>query len=163
VIFGAIGAARDHVNIETYILDGDEIGEKLAAAPLAKQSQGVSVNLLYDAVGSMGTSAEFFDRLRAGGVLVCEFNPRLPSRGRVVDPNQRDHRKQAVVDGRVAISGGINFSSVYSSSSAIGQPETGERHQRLARYQHRGARPGGREVPRALPSELGEAELPGAR
>ena len=120
-IFSAIGAARDHVNIETYILEGDEVGEKLSALLIEKQAQGIQVNLLYDAVGSSGTSAEFFDRLRAGGVGVCEFNPFLPSRGRLADPNQRDHRKQVVVDGRVAISGGINFSSVYSSGSAIGR------------------------------------------
>jgi len=121
VIFRAIGGARDHVNIETYILEGDEVGEKLSALLVEKQSQGVQVNLLYDAVGSIGTSAEFFDRMRAGGIHVCEFNPILPSRGRLGDPNQRDHRKQVVVDGRVAISGGINFSSVYSSGSAIGR------------------------------------------
>ena len=120
-IFAAIGAARDHVNVETYILEGDEVGDKLSALLIEKQAQGVQVNLLYDAVGSIGTSAEFFDRLRAGGVQVCEFNPLLPSRGRLADPNQRDHRKQVVVDGRVAISGGINFSSVYSSGSAIGR------------------------------------------
>ena len=109
------------MNVETYILEGDEVGEKLAAALLAKRSQGVQVNLLYDAVGSLGTSVAFFDRLRDGGVNVCEFNPLLPSRGRLADPNQRDHRKQVIVDGRVAISGGINFSSVYSSGSAIGR------------------------------------------
>jgi len=121
VIFRAIGAARDHVNIETYILEGDEVGEKLSALLVEKQSQGVQVNLLYDAVGSIGTSAAFFDRLKAAGVQVCEFNPLLPARGRAGDPNQRDHRKQVVVDGRVAVSGGINFSSVYSSGSAVGR------------------------------------------
>jgi cardiolipin synthase len=120
-IFSAITSARDHVNVETYILEGDEVGESLAAALLAKQAQGVQVNLLYDAVGSLGTSSAFFERLRAGGIEVCAFNPLLPSRGRVGDPNQRDHRKQVIVDGRLAISGGINFSSVYSSGSAIGR------------------------------------------
>lgn len=120
-IFTAISAAREHVNIETYILDGDEVGEKLLALLVAKESQGVQVNLLYDGVGSLGTPDEFIERLRAGGITVCAFNPLMPSRGRVGDPNQRDHRKQVVVDGRVAISGGINFSSVYSSGSGVGR------------------------------------------
>lgn len=123
VIFRAIGAARDHVNIETYILESDEVGEKLSALLIEKQSRGVQVNLLYDAVGSLGTSAAFFERLRAGGVQVCEFNPLVPGRRGVSDPNQRDHRKQVIVDGRIAVSGGINFSSVYSSGSAIGRSE----------------------------------------
>jgi cardiolipin synthase len=117
VIFRAIAAARSHVNIETYILEGDKVGDKLSRLLIEKQSQGVQVNLLYDAVGSLGTSPELFERLRAAGVHVCEFNPILPSRWRVADPNQRDHRKQVIVDGRVAISGGINFSNVYSSGS----------------------------------------------
>jgi cardiolipin synthase A/B len=120
-IFATIAAARDHVNLETYILEGDEVGQKLSKLLLERQAQGVQVNLLYDAVGSLGTSREFFDRLRSSGINVCEFNPILPSRGRLSNPNQRDHRKQVVVDGRVAVSGGINFSSVYSSGSAIGR------------------------------------------
>jgi phosphatidylserine/phosphatidylglycerophosphate/cardiolipin synthase-like enzyme len=82
------------------------------------------VNLLYDAVGSLGTPSEFFESLRAAGVRVCEFNPLVPTHGRVGDPNQRDHRKQVIVDGRVAISGGINFSDVYSSGSAGRRDET---------------------------------------
>jgi cardiolipin synthase A/B len=120
-IFDAIGAAREHVNIETYILEGDEIGEKLLALLIEKESQGVQVNLLYDGVGSFATSDEFLARLRDGGVNLCEFSPLLPSRGLIADPNQRDHRKQVIVDGRVAISGGINFSSVYSSGSGVGR------------------------------------------
>ncbi|MEX2205483.1 MAG: phospholipase D-like domain-containing protein [Myxococcota bacterium] len=121
VIFDAIAQARDHVNVETYILEGDEVGEQLSTLLVEAQSRGVQVNLLYDAVGSLGTSAEFFDGLRAAGVAVCAFNPLLPDRGHVGDPNQRDHRKQVIFDGERVVSGGINFSSVYSSGSAIGR------------------------------------------
>ena len=121
VTFAAIRAARDHVNLETYIFEADAVGQSLSALLIEKQSQGVQVNLLYDAVGSAGTPAEFFDALRAGGVNVCEFIPLLPARGQASNPNQRDHRKVVVVDGRVAVSGGINISDVYSSGSAIGR------------------------------------------
>jgi cardiolipin synthase len=120
-IFRAIEAARDHVNVETYILESDQVGQRLSRLLLKKQAQGVQVNLLYDAVGSLGTSDAFFERLRQAGIQICEFNPILPSRARVANPNQRDHRKQVIVDGRLAISGGINFSSVYSSGSGIGR------------------------------------------
>ena len=121
VIFRAIAAARHTVNIESYIVEGQQVEQRLSNLLIRKQSQGVQVNLLYDAVGSIGTSSDFFDRLRGAGIHVCEFNPLLPSRGMVADPNQRDHRKQVIVDGRVAVSGGINFSDVYSSGSAGGR------------------------------------------
>jgi cardiolipin synthase A/B len=117
-MFDAIARAHDSVNLETYILEGDGVGEKLADLLIAKQSAGVQVNLLYDAVGSLGTPKSYFERLRDAGVNVCEFNPLLPKRGFIADPNQRDHRKQVIVDGRLAESGGINVSNVYSSGSA---------------------------------------------
>jgi cardiolipin synthase len=124
VIFREIARARRNVNIESYIVEGEQVGERLSRLLIRKESQGVQVNLLYDAVGSLGTPSEFFESLRAAGVRVCEFNPLVPTHGRVGDPNQRDHRKQVIVDGRVAISGGINFSDVYSSGSAGRRDET---------------------------------------
>jgi cardiolipin synthase len=114
VIFREVAHARRNVNIESYIVEGEDVGQRLARLLARKQSQGVQVNLLYDAVGSLGTSAGFFERLRAAGVHVCEFNPL----GRIGEVNQRDHRKQVIVDGQVVISGGINISDVYSSGSA---------------------------------------------
>lgn len=114
-MFAAIEAARDHVNLETYIIEEDEIGSKFAALLLKKQAEGVQVNLMYDSVGALGTSKEFFDRLRAQGVNVCEFNPVNPLKGRLFSLNNRDHRKLLMVDGRIGFTGGINISKVYSS------------------------------------------------
>ncbi|HEY5898756.1 MAG TPA: phospholipase D-like domain-containing protein, partial [Burkholderiales bacterium] len=112
-MFEAMDAARDHINLETYILDEGEIAERLALLLVKKASAGVRVNLMYDAVGSLKTPREYFDRLRAAGVNVCEFNPVK----RVAKVNHRDHRKTLTVDGRVAFTGGINVSETYASSS----------------------------------------------
>lgn len=114
-MFAAIGAARDHVNLETYILDDDEIGRKFASLLIDKADHGVQVNLLYDGVGALGTSAAYFDELRAHGINVCEFNPIDPTKGRFLELNNRDHRKLMVVDGMTGFTGGINISRVYSS------------------------------------------------
>ena len=58
----------------------------------------------------------FFERLRDGGIHVVEFNPINPLNAH---ENQtfahQDHRKMLIVDGKIAIAGGINISSVYSS------------------------------------------------
>jgi cardiolipin synthase len=117
-MFEAIERARHHVWLESYIVEDDETGRRLADLLVERRRLGVEVGLLYDAVGAIGTPAAYFDRLREAGVAVCEFNPVDPRAGRGVRLNHRDHRKILVVDGRVAFTGGINISDVYSSGSA---------------------------------------------
>jgi cardiolipin synthase len=117
-MFEAIRAAQDHIHLETYILDDDEVGQRFAEALIDKRRQGVQVALIRDSVGTLNTPPAFFERLTAAGVRVLEFNPVSPLRARQAwEPNQRDHRKLLIVDGRTAFLGGINISSVYSSGS----------------------------------------------
>jgi len=117
-MFAAIEQAKDHINMESYIIENDEIGQHLAALLIGKQQQGVQVNLIYDSVGSLSTHREFFDTLKSSGVNVLEFNPINPLIARKGwQVNQRDHRKLLIVDGQTAFVGGINISSVYSSGS----------------------------------------------
>lgn len=117
-MFTAISNAKNHINLETYIIEDDEVGKRFADALLEKQSQGVSVNLIYDSVGAMNAPKEFFQRLTDGGVKVLEFNPINPLTAKKGwELNQRDHRKLLIVDGQTAFLGGINISSVYSGGS----------------------------------------------
>ncbi len=125
-MFAAIAAARDHINMETYILEDDEVGRRFADALIARQRAGVQVNLIHDSVGTIGTPKEFFQRLVDAGVQVLEFNPVNPLTAKAGwDVNQRDHRKLLVVDGKVALLGGINISSVYSSGSSVRRKPAG--------------------------------------
>jgi cardiolipin synthase len=115
----AIAQARDNINMESYIFEDDEVGTKFADALVAKQAQGVQVTLIYDSVGSNGSSKEFFKRLSDAGVQVLEFNPVNPLAGtKILQVANRDHRKLLVVDGETAFMGGINISGVYSSGSS---------------------------------------------
>lgn len=119
-MFAAIRNARDHINLESYIIEDDEIGRQFAELLLAQQARGVQVNLIYDSVGGFNTPKAFFERLVQGGIQVLEFNPINPLAAKT--PwliNNRDHRKLLVVDGRTAFIGGINISSVYSSGSIV--------------------------------------------
>jgi cardiolipin synthase len=115
-MFKAIQNAKDHINLETFIIEDDEVGRKFADLLLQKQAEGVQVNLIYDSVGSYSTPLAFFKRLLDGGIQVVEFNPVNPFKAHghwlLVHP---DHRKILIIDGKVAISGGINISSVYST------------------------------------------------
>jgi cardiolipin synthase len=117
-MFKTIRSAKDHINFETFILEDDEVGRRFADVLLQKQAEGVQVNLLYDSVGSMSTPSAFFQRLRDGGIQVREFNPINPSkmRGNKWLLSQRDHRKILIIDGKVAFTGGINVSNLYSST-----------------------------------------------
>ena len=115
-MFKAIQNAKDHINLETFIIEDDEVGRRFTGLLLQKQAEGVQVNLIYDSVGSFSTPASFFQRLRDAGIQVVEFNPVNPFKAHghwlLAHP---DHRKILIVDGKVAIAGGINISSVYSS------------------------------------------------
>lgn len=117
-MYAAIQGARDHINMETYILDDDEVGQRFAQALIDKQTAGVQVNLIRDSAGTLTTPAAFFTRLADAGVNVLEFNPVNPlAARREWLLNQRDHRKLLIVDGETAFLGGINISSVYSGGS----------------------------------------------
>jgi cardiolipin synthase A/B len=120
-MFEAIGSARDHVNIELYIFEADEIGKRFADLLIRKRGEGVAVNVIYDSVGSIDTPPEFFRRLSAAGIQLLEFNPLNPLQLRKGwRINHRDHRKIVIVDGELAFTGGINISDVYSRGSSPG-------------------------------------------
>ena len=117
-MIAAIGQARSTINFETYIFDQDQLGQRFADLLIEKQRAGVQVNIIYDSVGSIGTPTEFFERMRASGIRLVEFNPVNPLKrfGRW-QLNHRDHRKILVVDGKVAFTGGVNISAAYANSS----------------------------------------------
>ena len=110
----AIQGAKDTINIEFYILAADSIGDEISRVLIDKSRGGVAVQLIYDSQGSQDTPSAFWDRLRAAGVKILEYNPLNPLAARVgYDPNDRDHRKLLVIDGKLAITGGINITEVY--------------------------------------------------
>jgi cardiolipin synthase len=114
----AIESARDHVNLETYILQADATGKRFADALVRKAAEGVVVNLTVDAIGCWHTPDAFFEDLAARGVRVLIFNPVKPWRVRAARwmLNHRDHRKILVVDGRTGFTGGMNIGDEYDNA-----------------------------------------------
>ncbi len=123
----SIAQARRYVHMETYIFEDDAEGARFAEALIAARNRGADVALMVDAVGTIKTPDALFQRLRDAGVQVAVFNPISPVNGSRAgwSPNQRNHRKVLVVDGKVGYLGGINVSAVYASSPASGSGASG--------------------------------------
>jgi cardiolipin synthase len=127
VMFEAMTQARDSINLEYFILaDVMSGGVHLQQILLDRLSAGIKVNVIYDAYGSRDTPTALFDSLRQAGAKVVEFNPLNPLVARTAwSPNDRDHRKILVVDGRVGFTGGINLDLAYDNPASAGVPRDG--------------------------------------
>jgi len=114
----AIRSAQHDISLETYIFNEDEVGTQFAAALMERAAAGVAVRIIFDSLGSRSSSPGFFERMRAAGIGIIEFNPVNPlDGGNPLDINVRDHRKLLTVDGVIAFTGGLNLDRNYSSSS----------------------------------------------
>jgi cardiolipin synthase len=123
-IFAAIATARDSINLEYFILANvSSGGVRLSELLLDRLRAGVTVNVIYDSYGSRETPSAFFNVLRQGGAKVLEFNPiNLFSIRIGWSPNDRDHRKITVVDGRIGFTGGVNLDTAYENPPSAGIP-----------------------------------------
>ena len=73
-MFKAIENARNHINLETFIIEDDETGRRFADLLLKKQAEGVQVNLIYDVYGSFSTPASFFQPFPCSGIQVLKVH-----------------------------------------------------------------------------------------
>jgi cardiolipin synthase len=128
-MLSAIEGAREHVHLETYILRADETGRRLLACLAERARSGVSVRVIFDAVGSHGLDRRALDELTSAGADVVEFNPPSSWLWRF-KPRQRDHRKILLVDGRIGFLGGLNIGDEYVHEDADG-PTWRDAHVRL--------------------------------
>ena len=108
----AIGQARHHIHLSTYIFDDDPLGRLIADTLIDKARQGVEVRLIYDDVGCWRVPNSFFERMRSGGVDIHSFMPvHFPAFTSKV--NYRNHRKLCIVDGQLGFIGGMNIAMRY--------------------------------------------------
>ena len=113
-LLAAIGAARHHIHLDTYIFEDDPLGRLVADALMDKAREGVEVRVIYDDVGCWQVSSRFFERMREAGVDVHAFMPvKFPAFTSKV--NYRNHRKLCVIDGATAFIGGMNIARRYVS------------------------------------------------
>lgn len=118
----AIRGAESSVHVQTFIFARGRIGDELLAALAEKAREGVEVRLLYDRFGStVAHFTRYFREAKAAGVKVRSITQANPLKGRF-QVNLRNHRKIAVMDGRVGFVGGINVKDAHHSEWAKGKP-----------------------------------------
>jgi cardiolipin synthase len=115
-IFDDLENADDHIHMEYFSIANDETGRKLREILIRKATAGVKVRLIYDAVGSWRLNKGFLQPMEDAGVEFRAFMkvkvPFLSSK-----LNYRNHRKIAIIDGKLAYAGGVNIGNKYVGKS----------------------------------------------
>ncbi|MBV9489077.1 MAG: cardiolipin synthase [Verrucomicrobia bacterium] len=106
-----IAAARHHAHLLYYIFLPDETGRRVADALIQAAKRGVSCRVLMDAVGSKRGLRYLGPLLRAAGVEVHAMLPVGLFRRDAARFDLRNHRKLAVIDGRIGYTGSQNIAN----------------------------------------------------
>jgi len=118
-IFSEIEKAKHHIHIEFYIIENDEIGNRLKDLLIKKSSEGVMIRLVYDSLGSWKLKKTFLQELKNGGVEFGAFF-RMPIPFLSTKINYRNHRKIVIIDGVVGFVGGLNIADRYVKGNELG-------------------------------------------
>ncbi len=115
-VLKALAQAKNHIHIEYYIYEDDNIGKTIEDVLIKKAKEGVTVRFIYDDFGSRSIRKKLVKRLKKGGVKVFPFAKIffIAFANRL---NYRNHRKIIVIDGKTAFTGGINVSDRYINNS----------------------------------------------
>jgi cardiolipin synthase len=107
----AIDEARQYIHFQTYIVDEDETGQIIIDALVRAAGRGVRIYLLLDAFGTKYLSDDFIKKIEDSGILFRFFSPVFITKG--FQMSLRLHHKVLLVDGELAIIGGMNFADRY--------------------------------------------------
>ncbi|MFU8890794.1 MAG: cardiolipin synthase [Anaerosomatales bacterium] len=102
-----IEAATDHIHLQYFIWERDELTARVTEVLRRKVAEGVSVRIMYDFAGSFNHRKDELKSLERAGAQVeadlTKFN----------ELNYRNHLKIAVIDARVGYTGGMNMGQEY--------------------------------------------------
>jgi cardiolipin synthase A/B len=118
-----VAAATSSVHVNQFGFRPGVVGDEFAETLVAKAEAGIRVRLVVDTQGSDPErgSRDFYDRLAAAGIEICVVRatrPRVPAgvlggggatRWNLGGLGHIDHRKVAVVDGRIGWVGGAGI------------------------------------------------------
>jgi cardiolipin synthase len=118
----AIARAQREVLLEMYWIGNDAVGREFRDALAERARAGAKVCVIYDALGSLGVTLDWWAPLVAAGGRVGEFHGLSPldARFRFAQVELRDHRKLLVVDALCGFTGGINLAEPWLPSDRGG-------------------------------------------
>ena len=123
-LFQEINKAKHHIHLEYFNFRNDSIANALFDLLAQKAKEGVQIRALFDAFGNSSNNQplkkEHLKSIREKGIEIEKFDP-------IVFPwinhaYHRDHRKIAIIDGKIGYTGGMNIADYYIN----GLPEIGE-------------------------------------
>lgn len=104
--------AEKYIFMEYFIVDFGYMWDSILDILKEKAAQGVEVRFMYDGMNSLSTLPyNYYKTLQQFGIktkVFCQITPALST-----IHNNRDHRKIAVIDGKVAFTGGVNIADEY--------------------------------------------------
>jgi cardiolipin synthase len=112
-----IDGARNYIHFQTYIVDDDTTGRRIVNALIRAAGRGVRVYFLLDAFGGSTFPKDLINKVEDAGILFRKFSPGLITRG--FQLSLRLHHKVLLIDGEIAIIGGMNVANRYSGTPKI--------------------------------------------
>ena len=104
--------AQSYIFLEYFIVESGEMWDSILEILKRKAKEGVEVRMIYDDLGCFLLLPNDYPKyLEQFGIKCKIFNKFRPTLSSL--QNNRDHRKIAVIDGKVAFTGGINLADEY--------------------------------------------------
>ena len=108
----ALESAEHYIFLEYFIISTGKMWGRVLEILKRKAAAGVDVRVMYDDIGCFLSLPKGYNKtLESYGIKCTVFNPFRPVLSTV--QNNRDHRKIASIDGRVAFTGGLNLADEY--------------------------------------------------
>jgi cardiolipin synthase len=102
--------AKQSIHLEYYEWSSDEFMQEIKRLLLDKVKEGVEVRVMYDPIGSFFMlNWAYVREMNAGGVKMVPYSALY----QIHTISYRNHRKIAVIDGRVGYTGGMNMAETY--------------------------------------------------
>jgi len=104
--------AEKYIYLEYFIIEEGKMWNSILDVLEKKAREGLDIRIIYDDMGTiMLLPGDYAEKLRAEGIRCHVFNRFVPVLSARL--NNRNHRKIGIIDGKVAITGGINLADEY--------------------------------------------------